>query len=314
MERLAPPLDPWGSATTHVPEASFQDGATPVPSAEEWVYVEPDAFSNPYTEQPVYSSGPIDAPIAAPPQTPPPPPPPISGPQPPAASPDGVADPLLSSAYQPEKGELKIKERRTWKTWQMLTFAVLAAVLGMWINGNTGSASGTSATSSYKLPPAKGSSPTTTAGAASAGSGTATTTTAAGATTTTAAGSSTSTTSAAGAAGATATTAPVAVGPATVLVPETQQTGNWTSPAFTIAGGTWNVGWAFQCAPAPTGGPSFQIFAVSNGAAASGTPAVTSTAASGQSVTPLTSAGSQQVIVQTTAACRWAVKVTGSSS
>jgi hypothetical protein len=41
---------------------------------------------------------------------------------------------------------------------------------------------------------------------------------------------------------------------------------------------------------------------------------VTSTAASGQAVTPLTSTGSQQVMVQTTAACRWAVKVTGSSS
>ena len=42
--------------------------------------------------------------------------------------------------------------------------------------------------------------------------------------------------------------------------------GNWTSPSFNIAGGTWNIGWAFQCAPAPTGGPSFQIFVVNTGA------------------------------------------------
>jgi hypothetical protein len=41
---------------------------------------------------------------------------------------------------------------------------------------------------------------------------------------------------------------------------------------------------------------------------------VTSSAASGNSVTPLTTTGSQQVMVQTTAACRWAVKVTGSGS
>ena len=96
--------------------------------------------------------------------------------------------------------------------------------------------------------------------------------------------------------------------------PRPPRAGNWTSPAFTIAGGTWNIGWAFQCAPAPSGGPSFQIFVVNSGAAAGTTPAVTSTAASGQAVSPETTAGSQQIIVQTTAACRWAVKVTGSSS
>jgi hypothetical protein len=106
----------------------------------------------------------------------------------------------------------------------------------------------------------------------------------------------------------------VAVGPSTVLVPEVQQAGNWTSPAFTIAGGTWNIGWAFQCTPAPSAAPSFQIFAVNNGAAAGSTPAVTSSAASGNSVTPLTSTGSQQIVVQTSSTCRWAVKVTGSST
>jgi hypothetical protein len=218
----------------------------------------------------------------------------------------------LASNYQPEEGELKIKERRSWKTWQLLIAVVVALVIGMWFNGNAGSASGNPAASGsagYKLPP--NGATATTAPPTAAKSGAATTaTTAAGATTTTAA-SATSTTVAGG---TTATTSAAAVGPATVLVPETTQSGNWTSPAFTIAGGTWNIGWAFQCAPAPTGGPSFQIFVVNSGAAAGSTPAVTSTAASGQSVSPETTAGSQQVIVQTTAACRWAVKVTGSGS
>jgi hypothetical protein len=106
----------------------------------------------------------------------------------------------------------------------------------------------------------------------------------------------------------------VAVGPPTVLIPQVTQTGNWTSPAFNIAGGTWNIGWAFQCTPAPTATPTFEIFVVNNGAAPGSTPAVTSSAASGSAITPETTTGSQQIIVQTSAACRWAAKVTGSSS
>ena len=38
----------------------------------------------------------------------------------------------------PQAGELKIKERRSWKTWQLLSAALVAAILGMWINGDTG--------------------------------------------------------------------------------------------------------------------------------------------------------------------------------
>ncbi len=310
----------------------------PAPATDQWVYVDPSAYSDPFTHEPVYTSGPQTGPAAAaapmgtipavsPPAgrgvstsdplegfgilLPPPPPPPLV-PTSPAGSP---ADPLLTSSYEPEKGELKIKERRSWKTWQLLTAVVLAAVLGMWFNGNAGSASGTSNSASgggYKLPPASGSSSATVP--VSGGASTATTNPSGGVTPTTGAGGSTSTTSASGASGSTPATGAATVGPATVLIPETQQTGNWTSPAFTIAGGTWNIGWAFQCAPAPTGGPSFQIFVVNSGAAPGSTPAVTSTAASGQSVSPETTAGSQQVVVQTTAACRWAMKVTGSSS
>jgi hypothetical protein len=231
------------------------------------------------------------------------------------------ADALLSSAYQPEKGELNIKERRTWKSWQLVSAVILAAVIGMAINGNLGSATGTSAASGgggYKLPPPNSSTASTTGGSATksaTGAGTATTTTtAAGATSSTVAGSSSTTLPANGATQSTASTTPAAVGPATILVPEVQQTGNWTSPAFTISGGTWNIGWAFQCVPPPSATPTFQIFVVTSGGSPAGSPAVTSSAASGNAVTPLTSAGAQQVVVETTAACRWAVKVTGSGS
>ena len=321
------PEQPWDliGSTSPVPETR---AAQPQQSSEDWVYVDPNSYSNPYSEQPIYSSGPPGQPTAVPPL-------PVAAPvlaQPQLPPGGGFPDPVASGADtgsqtmsdpndRPEPGDLKIKERRSWKTWQLLTVAVIAAVFGMWVNGNAGNASGTSAGGSggsgYKLPPPSG----------SAAAGSATSTTAAGSThTTAAAGSpaagSTPTTAAvgstattvAGATGGSSTTTPAAVGPATVLVPETQQTGNWTSPAFTIAGGTWNIGWAFQCAPAPSAPPSFQIFVVDNGAAPGSTPAVTSSAASGQAVTPLTSTGSQQIIVQTSAACRWVTKVTGSSS
>ena len=220
---------------------------------------------------------------------------------------------------QPEPGDLHIVQKRTWRTWQLVAAVIVAALLGMWINGSTGGASGSSATSGgeSKLPPPSESTTTPPSGAHGSSSGSTTTTTAggaAGATTTTTAGSG------GGSAGATTTTttgggapATAAAGPNTVLVPATQQTGNWTSPAFTIAGGTWDIGWAFRCTPPPASGPSFQVFVVANGASPGPTPAVTSTDPQGQSVTPQTSTGSQQIVVQAPPGCLWAVKVTGFS-
>ena len=305
-------------------------GTVPVDGqlSEYWVPVDPSSYSDPYAPAPVYTSGPQPIPTELPP---PPPPPPAQTPLMPAApalataprllteagptggSPLAAGDPMLSPGYHPARGELQLKERRSWKTWQLLTAVVLAAVVGMWISGNSGSASGTGSTArgggAYKLPPASGSSPTTvpsaarSAGSPSTGSGSTT----AGSTTTTAA-------SAAGTGGSSTTTSTVALAPPSVLVPETQQTGNWTSPAFTIAGGTWQIGWAFQCTPPPSATPSFQIFVVTTGGQPGTTPAVTSSAASGNEITPQTSAGSQQLVVQTSAACRWAVKVVGSST
>jgi hypothetical protein len=222
----------------------------------------------------------------------------------------------------PQSGDLKIKERRSWRTWQLLTVALVAAILGMWINGDTGGGGSSSATSSN---PDGGKLPAEGAGApAASGSGGTTTTVAAGGTATTRAGSSSATTTT-GAGGSTTTTvaggsttattaAGAATGPARVLLLSPQQKGNWTSTAFTTTAAPWNIGWAFNCAPAPAGGPSFQVFVTQAGSSASpsGTAAVSETGASGQSVTPQSSLGAQELVVQTTASCSWIIKVTGS--
>ena len=127
-------------------------------------------------------------------------------------------------------------------------------------------------------------------------------------------GGSTTTTVAGGSTTATTST-PVVVGPATVLVPATQLTGDWTSPNFNIAGGTWNIGWAFACTRCrPRPHVRRLRGQCRRPATGTSTPAVTSSAAQGQSVTPQTSTGSQQVVVQAPAGCRWAIKVTGFSS
>ncbi len=331
---------PWDHST-FAPSAAVETDAQHE-TAEQWVPVDPRSYSDPGAQSPVYTSGPQPLPISTPVlvhangtsvrpgATPPAPdadllygfgqpqPLPITANGADAVPPGSQNGAPPGVEHDPAKGELKIKERRSWRTWQLLSAVLVAAVLGMWINGSTGG-SATDASGGPSaggtLPPPSGTTATTGAGSGTnAGSGSATSTTAAGSTSTTAAGSSTGTTVAGGSSGSTATSAPATVGPATVLVPEVQQTGNWTSSAFTIAGGTWNIGWAFQCVPAPTATPSFQIFVVKNGGAPGSTPAVTSSVASGNAITPLTSTGAQQVIVQTTAACRWAVKVTGSSS
>jgi hypothetical protein len=55
---------------------------------------------------------------------------------PPVAPPPGpvTTDPDVV----PQKGDLKFKERRSWKTWQLVVAVIVAAVVGMWFNGNTG--------------------------------------------------------------------------------------------------------------------------------------------------------------------------------
>jgi hypothetical protein len=219
----------------------------------------------------------------------------------------------VSPSDAPMPGELNIKERRSWKTWQLLTAALVAAVFGMWINGDTGGASSTNGGASAgneNLPPpsaassgsAAGTSTTTTAAAAGGGSS-ATTTTAGGSTTTTAAGGSTTTST---------PSSTAAAGPAHVLLLSPQLQGNWTSGSFATTAAPWNIGWAFNCAPAPASGPSFQVSVTPAGSAATGTPAISETGPSGQSITAQSSLGAQTLVVQAPASCTWIVKVTGS--
>jgi len=231
-----------------------------------------------------------------------------------------LPDPSIAPAdHTPQPGEFKIKERRSWKTWQLLTAVLVAAVLGMWINGDTGGSGTATATgtTSGTLPPAStasgasGSSTTTTS--AGGGSATTTTTAAGGSAPTTAAGGSTTTTVAGGSTTATAASG-AAAGPARVLLLSPQQKGNWTSTAFTTTVAPWSIGWAFSCAPAPAAGPSFEVYVTPAGSSASptGTAAISETGASGQSVTTQSSLGAQELVVQATASCTWVVKVTGS--
>src|ERR1700677_1372516 len=63
----------------------------------------------------------------------------------------------------PAPGSLRLKEKRAWKTWQLVLVAAFFAVVGMAINGNVGasgsgssSGSGTSGGGAYTLPPAGG--------------------------------------------------------------------------------------------------------------------------------------------------------------
>ena len=234
--------------------------------------------------------------------------------------------PRLADDTRPEPGSLNIKGRRSFKPWHVAILVLIACLLGMWfayqINGSasaTSSGSG-SGGGTYKLPTegggssstgSSGSTGTSGAGARSAGGGSAsratTTTTLAGGT-----GSSTTTTVAGGtgAAGA-ATSSTQSLGQEAYLVPAHQASGNWTSPAFNIAGSTWYVGWAFQCNPVPAANPKFAVYVVPAGGSPTGAPAVTQSAPQGQSVTNLTSTGSQQIVVQAPPQCEWVVKVTG---
>lgn len=208
---------------------------------------------------------------------------------------NAIGDPV------PAPGELHIKERRTWRTWQLLVVAILAALVGMGLNYHTGGGSpSSSATPAYVIPKSTGS---TTTSAASSGGGSTTTSTASGSTTSTGGAATSSTTTSAPAA---------AAGPARDLLGPTQLQGNWTSPSFTTTAAGWNIGWAFRCAPAPAAGASFQVFVTPAGSGPSGTPAISETGPSGQAVTSQSSLGAQTLVVQAPASCTWVVKVTGS--
>lgn len=209
----------------------------------------------------------------------------------------------------PVPGELKIKEPRSWKTWQLVIAVAASGLVCMLIGnvtaGGSPSQAATSASGGYKLPPesgsgAPGSSSTTVVGESSSN-------------TVAPAGGSPTTTTNAPAGGSPTTSTTVVTGPATVLLAPHQAQGNWTSTPFTVGGGQWNIGWAFDCTPAPASGSGFEVYVVPAGASPSAgqTPAVSGAGGSGQSVTAQTTNGSQQLIVVAATGCIWVVKVTG---
>ncbi len=203
----------------------------------------------------------------------------------------------------PARGDLGIKERRAWRTWHLVLAIIVSALLGMALDYYTDSGSHSSTSSgstggAYKPPPPAGSTGSSTTTTAAANSSTTSTTTAGGGTGTAQSSTTTST-----------TTAPAV---ARILLGPTQSHGNWTSPAFTTTAANWNIGWAFQCTPAPTGGASFQVTVAQAGSTSPGTTAINQTGASGQSVTAESTVGKQVLVVQAPSTCVWAVKVTGS--
>jgi hypothetical protein len=221
---------------------------------------------------------------------------------PPGAQPDPSNLPPPNNL--PAPGELGLAEKRSWKTWQLVVGMIFAAGVGLAINYHTVGASPSSSNTGggdFALPTT-----TTTAPGGGADAGTSSTTT------TTNSGSTTTTTSSSSSTSSSTTTPSTGTSPARLLVGPIQSQGDWTSPAFTITAPSWNIGWAFQCTPAPTAGSSFQISVVPSGTSPTGTPAVTETGASGQAVAMETSTGQQTLVVEAPANCAWAVKVTGS--
>jgi hypothetical protein len=207
----------------------------------------------------------------------------------------------------PEPGQLNIREKRSFRTWQLVTAVGGAIVFGMFLGnvfagGSTSASPKAGSTGGYKLPPAAAP-----AGGTSTPGGAGSSATTVPPTATTLAGSSSTTTTAAG--GAPPTSAPA--GTVSVLLGPKQSSGAWTSTPFTVSSGQWNIGWAYRCTPAPASGPAFQVFVVPAGGSPGATPAVNETAGAGQSVTPQTSTGSQELMVQAPSTCIWIVKVTG---
>ncbi len=169
---------------------------------------------------------------------------------------------------RPQPGELHLRGRRSWKTWHVAIFVLIACLLGMWfawlVNGSASSAtSGSGTGGTYKLPPQSGS----------------------GSSTTTVQGSPEDRAASrrrlrgaqalrlrAGAAGSSSDhddrrrcgelrlfhLHDPAPRPGVVPGSCPSGSGNWTSPAFTVAGSTWYIGWAYQCNPVPAARPTLR--------------------------------------------------------
>jgi hypothetical protein len=187
-----------------------------------------------------------------------------------------------------QPGGLEIKEKRSWRTWHVLVAAFASLLVGMAIGhaGSSGSSAGGSAQPLFKLPDSGGTPTTATLSAGDA---------------------PTTTTSVVAPASTPVAPTPV-TGVAKVLVTKTG-TGPLPPTAFAVKGGTWNIGWAYDCTKSGSadGAGTFHItVAPPSGSAAI---AVDETGRSNKGVTPRTEAGALSVEVRT--ACRWVLKVTG---
>lgn len=214
----------------------------------------------------------------------------------PALSSD-VFDPGRGVAPGPgwdQPGELGIRERRSWATWQLAVFGVVTALAGMAI-GYSGKKPATSANSGAGVISLDGPSSRAPSVAPQV--------------TTPAAPEVTSTSTP-----PTTAAAPAASGPATVLSPNTTGAGPRDLPAFD-AGASWSIGWHFRCTAAPNGTSAFTIDVVPEPAAAvaGGAHAVEQSGHEAQGVAPQATAGRFHLKVTTDPACRWAVKVTGAA-
>ena len=148
----------------------------------------------------------------------------------------------------PARGELGLKDRRSWKSWQLALAMLAALLIGFALNYKTvGASSGNQ--KAYTLPPAASTTTTSTtlAGSTTGGSTATTTTVGGGPTTATVAGGSTTTT--------------VATGPAQVLLAAYQAQGNfWTSTPFTTTVSRWMIKLGLIAALLCHSGPAFQVF------------------------------------------------------
>ena len=196
----------------------------------------------------------------------------------------------VESFRMPQPGELGIRERRSWRTWQLLTAVLIAAVAGMAI-GHGGASSASSSNAVYTPPPPA--SPGGGAGSSTTGrTGTAPSALTSSSTT---AGTSTTTTA-----------------PAAVLLPQVTARGSAVTPSFRVGAAPYRIGWAYDCRSAPGSTGTFQVYPLGSGQSpSSGAPAVNASGATGQGLTEVNSTGTEELTVRTPAQCIWAVKVTG---
>ncbi len=254
-------------------------------------------------------------------------------------------------AHEPAPGELRIRERRSWRTWQLIVGLAIALVVGMVI-GNSGGRNAAPVTNAYTLPapagspdspsassPSAAASVSATTKASAAGTPTSTVATSAAVPTTTAPGPSTTLPAASeppgtgggptagvstsivaggqdytvGPAAPTITAASAAAPAGGVLVPKAQASGSWSTASFTVSSGSWQVGWAYSCSGVRAG-EAFQIYVLSAGGKATPEPIVQQWTLADQGVTSADVHGTLTLQIEANETCVSAVKVVAATS